>query len=1334
MATTSSKVLGTVTSVVGEVKATASDGSTRVLQVGDKVFSDEVISTSPTGDVKIALEGAGGRTLECGNDSNVALNEGLLGIGTAIATQDSSPVVPPSVAAQQEMAGPGGKPPAGPADVAALQAAIAAGADPSQVADATAAGGAPGAGGADGGGAHSPVVIEQGNTSQVVNSGFSTEGGAIQFPTPEFELNPVEETEAPPPVVSVSVQVQVDVENPNDPTGGVVVSGNAVSLIEGTNGEQGKLVNFVITLDKAFDADVQVTYTIMPGTAETPSDFFDGPLTQTVTIAAGETEIIVPVIIVQDHFVEADETFNIVLTDAVNATINPAANTAVVTIVDDDTAPVANADSNWAQEDLVLVATGNVLQNQPHSGDPSVSLNFADAADTDADGDSLTVTTTGAFSGTYGTLVLNSDGSYTYTLDNTLQAVQDLAPGDTLTENFSYTASDGFNAPSSSTLQITIFGSDDAPHITGLTPKGEGGDLTVNEDDLLESRGANESAGSDTSKESTTQTGTFNISTPDGLDDLTIGGHVVIADGVFTATSFTTALGNTLSVTAFDAGTGQVTYTYTLADNETHAEASGENSLFEDFTVVLTDVDGDSTSDTLSVNIVDDVPDALNEANGTATENNLTLTGNVLTNDVQGADGAAVTAATLSGTYGSVTIGADGAYTYTLNASDPQFVALGGGGTGNEVFTYTLTDADGDTDTATLTLAIQNDDDGVTITNLTPQASGGDVTVDEDDLLSSRGAGESAGSDTTKESTTQSGTFNISAPDGVDDLTIGSHAVITDGVFAATSFTTGLGNTLSITGYNAGTGEITYTYTLLDNETHTTANGENSLFEDFAVVLTDIDGDTANNILSVKIVDDVPSTGPAQTGMLENDPGVSLTAALPVTEGADGGLVTLSATHNGLYWTESDGTTVLTSGGVNLLYVQNSDGSLSAVVEGTSNVVFTVTANQASDTYTVTLSPTFLLDGATQTFNVDFTQALGGGNTPNVFFGSVGAGIVVWATATDPATAGTDTVNFSNTGAGVNQGDMISGTESLVFKMLDPENWTIPTGSNPPAPTYDGSGDKYVEFSTVTLTIDSLNGPVGNKAAEQLQVTAWHTEANGTLTQVDINQQVWIGTGNGSSDDDVFTIFSTDGNTFDTLIFTAANGTSDYRVASMTGTNTIDGTDHTIALTATITDTDGDTSTTSWDVTFAGADILQGASGSDVMVAGAGNEVLVGGGGNDILTGGAGSDTFKYSSLSDGQDTITDFTVAPTASGGDILNLQDVLAGVGSVIDNAVSAKDAGAVDNYVYFTVSGTTATLHVDVAGAGGGTPLASFSVTSGTSAGDLLQQLLNNNQIVT
>src|SRR3990167_8486087 len=129
---TASKALGTVTSVVGEVKATASDGTVRILQVGVKVFSDEVITTSPQGSVNIAMEGAGARTLECGNDVNLALNEIMLGGDAIVALPTPAPAAPG-------------------ADVAALQAAIAAGADPTQVAEATAAG-APRAGGPAGGG------------------------------------------------------------------------------------------------------------------------------------------------------------------------------------------------------------------------------------------------------------------------------------------------------------------------------------------------------------------------------------------------------------------------------------------------------------------------------------------------------------------------------------------------------------------------------------------------------------------------------------------------------------------------------------------------------------------------------------------------------------------------------------------------------------------------------------------------------------------------------------------------------------------------------------------------------------------------------------------------------------------------------------------------------------------------------------------------------------------------------------------------------------------------------------------------------------------------------
>ncbi|TPL78844.1 VCBS domain-containing protein, partial [Mesorhizobium sp. B2-3-12] len=67
--------------------------------------------------------------------------------------------------------------------------------------------------------------------------------------------------------------------------------------------------------------------------------------------------------------------------------------------------------------------------------------------------------------GTYGTLHLNSDGTYTYTLNNALASVQALAQGATATDVFSYTNSDNHGGTSSSNLTVTINGTNDAPDI-----------------------------------------------------------------------------------------------------------------------------------------------------------------------------------------------------------------------------------------------------------------------------------------------------------------------------------------------------------------------------------------------------------------------------------------------------------------------------------------------------------------------------------------------------------------------------------------------------------------------------------------------------------------------------------------------------------------------------------------------------------------------------------------------------------------------------------------------------------------------------------------------------
>jgi VCBS repeat-containing protein len=57
-----------------------------------------------------------------------------------------------------------------------------------------------------------------------------------------------------------------------------------------------------------------------------------------------------------------------------------------------------------------------------------------------------------------------------------------------------------------------------------------------------------------------------------------------------------------------------------------------------------------------------------------------------------------------------------------------------------------------------------------------------------------------------------------------------------------------------------------------------------------------------------------------------------------------------------------------------------------------------------------------------------------------------------------------------------------------------------------------------------------------------------------------------------------------------------------------------------------------------------GNDFIYGGSGNDTINGGAGADVLVGGYGSDNVTGGTENDTFKFVSLADSGDTITDFT------------------------------------------------------------------------------------------
>ncbi|MGB8434535.1 MAG: DUF2341 domain-containing protein [Burkholderiales bacterium] len=141
------------------------------------------------------------------------------------------------------------------------------------------------------------------------------------------------------------------------------------------------------------------------------------------------------------------DTFSYTVSDGNGGT---ATATVTLTITGTDDLPVAVADTDTIAEDAVSVA-GNVRTNDT-LGDGTAALNVT--------------TLNGSATGSYGTIALGADGSYTYTLDNTNPAVQQLAPGDTLTETFNYTLTDKDSDTSSANLVITITGVNDAAVLT----------------------------------------------------------------------------------------------------------------------------------------------------------------------------------------------------------------------------------------------------------------------------------------------------------------------------------------------------------------------------------------------------------------------------------------------------------------------------------------------------------------------------------------------------------------------------------------------------------------------------------------------------------------------------------------------------------------------------------------------------------------------------------------------------------------------------------------------------------------------------------------------------
>src|SRR4029078_1164362 len=126
------------------------------------------------------------------------------------------------------------------------------------------------------------------------------------------------------------------------------------------------------------------------------------------------------------------------------------ASTSVVTITghgSNDAPTITDADAGSVTED---VTAASVVQGDAQAIDPDDSVSYVTA-----DGQT----------GTYGTFSIDTDGAWSYTLDNSLSATNALDVSETSFDLFTITLQDD-QTSSTSVVTITVHGSNDAPTIT----------------------------------------------------------------------------------------------------------------------------------------------------------------------------------------------------------------------------------------------------------------------------------------------------------------------------------------------------------------------------------------------------------------------------------------------------------------------------------------------------------------------------------------------------------------------------------------------------------------------------------------------------------------------------------------------------------------------------------------------------------------------------------------------------------------------------------------------------------------------------------------------------
>ena len=437
-------------------------------------------------------------------------------------------------------------------------------------------------------------------------------------------------------------------------------------------------------------------------------------------------------------------------------------------------ATVTSSTVSVAQSNSVTVSgvSGTIVVGMTMSGHDSTNTDFT-AVVTAVSGNTVTfngaarsITSTNlaftavagtTLTGKHGSVVINADGSYTYTptTDN-----PNLSAGDSYNETFTYRMRDAAGVTSSATLTITVLGS-------GSNDPTASVDAAIS----VEAGGvANGTAGTNPSGNVLT-----NDTTPSGTSGLSL------TDARSSTTSTNTAVGSNTQIvgsygTLTISSNGSYSYALDNSNSTVNALRTTTDKLTDVFIYRIANSQGGQSYSTLTITIdgANDAPVAVadaaiaREASGYGNAlPGVNPTGNVLINDsdVDAGDTKAVNAieaggsltgsastvttgttsangTAVTGSYGSLTVGADGSYVYTVDNSNASVQALALGQTLTDSFTYRAVDANGATSTATLIVTIQGANDaptnavpssGITVAESSSVALSGISVADVDD-------------------------------------------------------------------------------------------------------------------------------------------------------------------------------------------------------------------------------------------------------------------------------------------------------------------------------------------------------------------------------------------------------------------------------------------------------------------------------------------------------------------------------------------------------------------------------------------------------------------------